>query len=139
MTAYGIDLSLGKSNRLGYRTVVRESNGRGAGYWVGLLPSLRKTKSLRQEADPAAGARVVFLTRADCCLCDDALAEVESARRSEPFELEIVDVDRDASLAEKYGHEVPVVLVDGRKAFKYRVTAEQLLRRLGRRRWLRVF
>jgi hypothetical protein len=45
-----------------------------------------------------------------------------------------VDVDRDPDLAARFGHEVPVVEVDGRKAFKFRLTAEQLLRRLGRAR-----
>ena len=80
-------------------------------------------------------SRVVLLSRADCCLCDEALAEIEAARSSVAFDLEIVDVDAAPDLAAQYGEEVPVVLVDGRKAFKYRVTREQLLRRLGRRRW----
>jgi hypothetical protein len=111
MTAYGMVWSLGKRNRLGYRTPVPEST--------------------------AADRRVVVLSRADCCLCDEALEAVEAARREEPFALEVVDVDSDPVLAAEYGHEVPVVLVDGRKAFKYRVTREQMLRRLRGRRWLR--
>jgi hypothetical protein len=44
----------------------------------------------------------------------------------------VVDVDSDPDLAARYGHEVPVVEVDGRKAFKFRLTADQLLRRLRR-------
>jgi len=83
-----------------------------------------------------APKRVVVMSRADCCLCDEALAEIEAARREEAFDLEVVDVDGDPELAARYGEEVPVVLVDGRKAFKYRVTRQQLLRRLRRRRWL---
>jgi len=78
------------------------------------------------------------VSRADCCLCDAALVEIEAARRSRPFDLEVVDVDTEPGLAEHYGEEVPVILVDGRKAFKYRVTREQLLRRLGRGRWFRA-
>lgn len=84
-------------------------------------------------------ARVLVLTRADCCLCHEALAEVEAARRLVDFELEVVDVDGDPALAERYGEEVPVVLVDGRKAFKYRVKSHELARRLRRRRWPRIF
>ncbi|MEI8356911.1 MAG: glutaredoxin family protein [Deltaproteobacteria bacterium] len=101
--------SLGKSKLLGYRTGVVESN-----------PS---------------GPRVVVLSRADCCLCDEALAAVEEARREVPFLLEVRDVDEDPALARLYGEEVPVVLVDGRKAFKYRVDARRLVRRLRARRW----
>lgn len=81
----------------------------------------------------------MLLSRADCCLCDDALAEIEAARRSAPFALEVVDIDCDPELARQYGDQVPVILVDGRKAFKYRVTRDQLLRRLARGRWLRGF
>lgn len=81
------------------------------------------------------GARVVVLSRADCCLCDEALAAVEEARREVPFTLEVRDVDEDPALAALYGEEVPVVLVDGRKAFKYRVESRRLVRTLRGRRW----
>lgn len=83
----------------------------------------------------AVPPRVVVLSRSGCCLCDDAVAAVEAARQTLPFTYAIVDVDRDPDLATRHGHEVPVVLVDGRKAFKYRVTSRQLLRRLRRGRW----
>lgn len=72
-------------------------------------------------------------SRRDCCLCDEALEQIEAARRSATFELEVIDVDTDPALAERYGHEVPVVEIDGRKAFKYRLTTRQLLRRLAGR------
>jgi len=83
--------------------------------------------------------RVVVLTRVDCCLCHEALEQVQAARRLVDFELLVIDVDGDPALAERYGEEVPVVLVDGRKAFKYRVTSHELARRLRRRRWPRIF
>jgi hypothetical protein len=49
-----------------------------------------------------------------------------------PLELEVIDIDDSAALREKFGNEIPVLLVDGRKAFKYRVTKEELERQLGR-------
>lgn len=72
-------------------------------------------------------------SRRDCCLCDEALEQIEAARGAAVFSLEVVDVDTDPALAERYGHEVPVVEIDGRKAFKYRLTTRQLLRRLSGR------
>lgn len=72
-------------------------------------------------------------SRRDCCLCDEALEQIEAARGSAVFSLQVVDVDTDPVLAERYGHEVPVVEIDGRKAFKYRLTTRQLLRRLSGR------
>ena len=35
------------------------------------------------------------------------------------FEWRLVDIDGDAELRQKYNDEVPVVFIDGRKAFKY--------------------
>ena len=77
--------------------------------------------------------RVVLYGRQDCCLCDEALDALEEARASASFSLEKIDVDTDPALAEKYGHEVPGVESEGRKAFKYRVSRRkflQLLRRI---------
>lgn len=73
---------------------------------------------------------VELMTRAGCHLCDDAKAVLERVRRELPFELREVDVDGDPALAEAYGLEVPVVLVDGRKHAKYRVDEQALRRRL---------
>jgi hypothetical protein len=56
-----------------------------------------------------------------------------------PLDLEEVDVDSSAQLKEQFGDEVPVLFIDGRKAFKYRVTARELGRRVGRRAlWTRL-
>ncbi|MGH7438803.1 MAG: glutaredoxin family protein [Polyangiaceae bacterium] len=73
---------------------------------------------------------VTLYTRVDCHLCDEAKAVLEEVRRERPFELTIVDVDTDPALVEAYGLEVPVILVGGRKAFKYRVDPEGLKARL---------
>jgi glutaredoxin len=74
--------------------------------------------------------KVTIYTREGCCLCDDAHAALERVRRQAPFDLEIVDIDGDPDLGEKYGTEIPVVLVDGKKVAKYRVDETALLRRL---------
>jgi hypothetical protein len=74
--------------------------------------------------------KVVFYTRTGCCLCDEALAVVEDARREADFALELVDIDRDDQLVALYGDKVPVVTVDGRMHAKYRVDRAALLRRL---------
>jgi glutaredoxin len=75
-------------------------------------------------------ASVVFYTRRQCCLCDDALAVVTNVQRVHPFSLEIVDIDGDDALRARYGEKVPVIVVDGRMHAKYRVDAQRLERRL---------
>jgi hypothetical protein len=44
--------------------------------------------------------------------------------------LEEIDIDTSADLKQKYGDEIPVLFINGRKAFKYRLTARQLAARL---------
>jgi hypothetical protein len=42
----------------------------------------------------------------------------------------VVDVSSDPQLEALYGLEIPVLLIDGKKAAKYRVTEEELRRQL---------
>src|ERR1035441_7115307 len=48
-----------------------------------------------------------------------------------------VDVDMDSELRRQYDDEVPVVFIDGRKAFKYRMDEREFLRRLASERQFR--
>ncbi len=101
---------------------------------------------------PAVNNRVVepigltLMTRTRCHLCEEMAQVVEAVAREFPVRLETRDVDEDEALRNRYGLEVPVLLVNGRKAFKYRVTAAELRRRLraeqrrfGRAAWRRMF
>ena len=51
----------------------------------------------------------------------------------QPLTIEEVDISTDADLEALYGLEIPVLLVNGRKAAKYRVTEEELTRILASR------
>jgi glutaredoxin len=70
--------------------------------------------------------------RADCELCremEDVIAQ-EAGRFA--FRLEKIDIGDNPDLEERFGQEVPVLFVNGRKAFKYRCTARELRKRLSR-------
>lgn len=71
-------------------------------------------------------------TRGSCCLCEQMKSIVREAAARFPLTLEEIDVDESAELTTLYGAEVPVLFINGRKAFKYRVTARQLEKRLQR-------
>jgi len=75
-------------------------------------------------------SRVTLYTRAGCCLCQTAKEHLERAGRRENFQLDIIDVDSDPALQSLYGEEVPVVAIDGRKAFKFYVSEQELLKKL---------
>ena len=76
--------------------------------------------------------RLTLYGRTDCHLCEAMRAVVERVAREVPLVLEEVDVDTDPALAAAYGAEVPVLCIDGRKAFTLRVDAAALRARLAR-------
>jgi glutaredoxin len=78
-------------------------------------------------------ALVTLYTRAGCCLCDEAKAVILAARRAAGFSYEEIDIDGDPELRARYNDEVPVVAINGVKAFKYRVDPKEFLRKLAAR------
>jgi glutaredoxin len=73
---------------------------------------------------------VTLYTRKGCCLCDDAKRALDAAGRQAAFHLEVIDIDSDPNLRTLYNDEVPVIAINGSKAFKYRVSVDELLRKL---------
>lgn len=86
--------------------------------------------AVRARRSPAGPPRVELLSRRDCHLCDEAEKVLRDLQRDVSFEYVKVDVDGDAELRARYGGEVPVVLLEGRKLFKYRIDPERLRRKL---------
>jgi glutaredoxin-like protein DUF836 len=73
---------------------------------------------------------LTLITRRDCHLCEEMAAVIERVASRFDVVVETRDVDADPDLRARHSHEVPVLLIDGRKAFKYRVSAGDLTRRL---------
>ena len=89
---------------------------------------------LRLFRRPADLPELRLYTKPDCCLCDDAKAELEPLRRAGRFRLVEVDILGDPALEERYGRSIPVLEWNGRALAKGRFTAEEAMRRLERRR-----
>ena len=60
-------------------------------------------------------------------------ALVRNASLSTPLALEEVDISLDPALEARYGLEIPVLMIDGKKVAKGRVTEQQLTRMLAAR------
>lgn len=75
--------------------------------------------------------RVTIYHAAGCHLCDRARAIVREARKAAPFELEEVDIAGDPDLEAQYREWLPVVEIDGERAFVYYVDPAALRRKLG--------
>ncbi len=76
--------------------------------------------------------QVVLYTRERCSLCEKAKAVILAVRREVEFDFREVDIGWSGDLYEDYKHDIPVIEVDGKRAFKYRVEISELKERLSR-------
>jgi glutaredoxin len=77
-------------------------------------------------------ANVILYTRPGCHLCEEAKAEMVAAGCRDEYVFEEVNIETDSLLEEQYGWEIPVIVINGVKAFKYRLTADEFKRKLRR-------
>jgi glutaredoxin len=73
---------------------------------------------------------VVVYSRKGCHLCEIVKEKLSKLERRGGFRWHEVDVETDDSLRRQFTDEVPVVFIDGRKAFKYRMDEQEFLRKL---------
>jgi glutaredoxin len=76
--------------------------------------------------------RVEVYSRPDCPLCDEAKEVLRGVQQELPFELVDVDVMKDPATASRYAEQVPVVFVEGSRAFRHRVDAAAARDRISR-------
>ena len=73
---------------------------------------------------------VVLYTKPGCCLCDTAKAQLSKLRAVQPFHLREVNILEDSAAYAQFHEEIPVIFIDGRKAFKYHLDEKAFLRQL---------
>ena len=76
--------------------------------------------------------QVVLYTRDGCSLCVTAKAAILAVRREVDFDFREVDVGWKGELYEEHKHDIPVIEIDGKRAFKHRVDGHELRKRLSR-------
>jgi glutaredoxin len=73
---------------------------------------------------------VILYSRKDCHLCEVVKETLERLTHRASFTWREVDIDADETLKQQFNTEVPVVFIDGRKAFKYSMNEDDFLKRL---------
>jgi glutaredoxin len=73
---------------------------------------------------------VVVYSKPGCCLCDDVKAKLETLQASHSFNLRVLNILDDPEAHQKFKEEIPVVFINGRKAFKYYLDEEKFLKKL---------
>ena len=78
---------------------------------------------------------LTIYTRPGCHLCQEMKVIVERVVRDTrtPARIEEIDIANDADLEARYALEIPVLLVNGKKAAKYRISEKELTRILDAR------
>jgi glutaredoxin len=78
--------------------------------------------------------RLTIFGKPGCHLCDEMKAVVHRVLESHAdLPLDEIDVSAEPALLDRYGLEVPVLLIDGTKVAKYRITEKELTRILDSR------
>jgi glutaredoxin len=91
----------------------------------------RRCYALESRRMPEAH-KIVLYSRKGCHLCEVVKESLVKLARRGGFTWQEFDVDSDPELRRRFNDEVPVVFIDDRKAFKYRMDEQEFLRKLAR-------
>ena len=73
---------------------------------------------------------VIVYSRKGCHLCEIVKESLVKLQKRGGFQWQDIDVDSDPDLRRQYNDQVPVVFINGRKAFKYRMDEQEFLKKL---------
>lgn len=75
-----------------------------------------------------AEQKLTLYGRPECHLCQDMLRDLQAFREELGFGLDVIDVDQDKRLAERYGIRVPVLEADGKEICHYFLDKQALFK-----------
>ena len=64
---------------------------------------------------------LTFYTKDECHLCDVAMEVVLKVKKSLEFNIDKVDITATNDLMREFGEKIPMIYINGKPAFKYRV------------------
>jgi glutaredoxin len=76
--------------------------------------------------------QIDIYSRPGCHLCDEAKDVIDRVRERHAFAVRIINIEEDPELESAYGTEIPVVFINGSKAFKYHVDERELEKKVKR-------
>ena len=83
--------------------------------------------------------KLQLYTKADCPLCDEAKAALQSLAAQLPIQIEEIDITANLGLFTKYKELIPVLELEGKRLFVHRIHVKALKRKLMWERWRRWF
>ena len=74
---------------------------------------------------------LTMYSRPGCHLCDGMMAVIRRVTSGKSCAVETIDISGHPDLEARYGVDIPVLLVDGRKVAQHRISDAELSRILG--------
>jgi glutaredoxin len=71
---------------------------------------------------------IIIYSKPDCCLCDVAKSKLLQLQRLHQFDLREVNILEDPAAYANFKEEIPVIFINGKKAFKYHLDEERFVR-----------
>jgi glutaredoxin len=76
--------------------------------------------------------QIDIYSRPGCHLCDEAKDIIDRVRKRHAFAVRVINIEENPALESAYGTEIPVVFINGSKAFKYHVDERELEKKVKR-------
>jgi glutaredoxin len=73
---------------------------------------------------------IIVYSKPDCCLCDQVKTQLKKLQKVHKFDWKEINILDDPADFESFQYEIPVVFIDGRKAFKHRLDESRFIRLL---------
>ena len=65
--------------------------------------------------------RVEIYSKKGCCLCKKAKELIDKVNLEVPFSFKEVDIGASEDLFRKYKEDIPIIFINGKKAFKFKI------------------
>ena len=73
---------------------------------------------------------IIVYSKPECCLCDQLKAQLKELQTVHSFAWREINILNDPADFKRFQYEIPVVFIDGRKAFKYHLDEKRFVRLL---------
>ncbi len=74
--------------------------------------------------------KVLLYKKEDCKLCDEAESILERLKKEKRFFLERITLESNTELFERFGNKVPVVFINDKMVFEFKLNEDAFLRKL---------
>lgn len=77
---------------------------------------------------------VEIYSKENCHLCEDVKKIIKKVNSIKEFTFKEIDITQDPDIFEKFKYDIPVVHINGKIAFKYRIDENEFIHKLEKRK-----